>query len=148
MKRMKKMKSTTDLWDEMLETDTVEEFIKNNRESINFKGAPELMKYYIKTKKLKNKKVFEEANISRSYGNEILAGRKNPSRDVLIQLCFGLHLNLDETQHFLKVCGKKELYTKSRRDLYTIYAFKDKKSLVELNIELEKKGVKIFGSEN
>ncbi len=140
------MKSTEDLWNEMLETDTVEEFIKNNRDSINFKGAPELMKYYIKSKKLKNTKVFAEAGISRTYGQQILSGEKNPSRDVLIQLCFGLHLNLEETQHFLKVCGQQGLYMRENRDLYTIYAIKDKKSLTELNIDLANKGIELLGS--
>lgn len=140
------MKSTEDLWDEMIKTDTVEEFIENNRESINFKGVPELMKYYIKSKKLKNKTIFDEANISRTYGQQILSGRKKPSRDVLIQLCFGLHLNLEETQHFLKVCGQQGLYMRENRDLYVIYAIKNKKSLTELNIDLENKGIELFGS--
>lgn len=140
------MKKTSDLWDEMLKTDTIEEFIENNRDSINFKGAPELMRLYIQSKKLKNIKVFEEAGISRTYGQQILAGEKNPSRDVLIQLCFGMHLSLDETQHFLKVCGQQELYMRENRDLYTIYAIKNGKSLVELNIDLENKGIEIFGS--
>ena len=137
-------KPTDDLWNEMLGTDTVDEFFENNLDEIVFNGLPDLVNYFINAKGLKKSTVFEDAMIERHFGYQILNGTRNPSRDKVLQLCFGLKLNLSEAQRLLKVGGYRELYIREPRDAVIIFALKDGKSLVEANIKLEEKKLSLF----
>ena len=137
-------KPTDDLWNEMLGTDSVDEFFKNNSEEIIFNGLEELIEFHIKTKNLKKSKVFEDAMIERHFGYQIIGGTRNPSRNKLIQLCFGLKLNLSEAQRLLKTGGCRELYIRDPRDAVIAFALRDGKSLNDVNIELDEKGLSPF----
>ncbi len=137
-------KTTDDLWNEMLQTDNVDEFIKNNPEDVFFNGLEEFFDYQLKTKNLKSGKVFEAAMIERHFGHQIITGMRGATRDKIIQICFGLKLNLSEAQQFIKISGNRELYARDHRDLVIIYAIKDGKSLIETNLELEKRNLSVF----
>lgn len=84
--------------------------------------------------------IFEDAQISRVYGYQILKGVRTPSRNIVLQLAFGLKLSLEETQSLLKIAGHQELYPKSKRDCYLIYSFNQRHSLMEANNLLYEKG--------
>ena len=61
--------------------------------------------------------VVHDSFLNPVYVHQIFNGkRKNPSRDKLISIAFGLHLSVDETQKLLKISGYKELHVKNRRD--------------------------------
>lgn len=137
-------KPTDDLWKEMLSTDTVDDFFEKNRDEILFNGLEELIEYHIRTKKLKKSKVFQDAMIERHFGYQILSGSRNPSRNKLLQLCFGLKLDLPDAQRLLRVGGYRELYIRDPRDAVIIFALKNGKSLNEANIELDKNGLLPF----
>lgn len=137
-------KSTDNLWNEMLQTNNVDEFFENNREDIVFNGLEELFEYHLKTKNLKSGKVYEAAMIERHFGHQIITGMRGSTRDKIIQICFGLELNLPEAQQFLKISGNRELYPRDPRDLLIIFAIKERKTLIETNLELDKRGLKIF----
>lgn len=137
-------KSTDNLWNDMLKTDNVKDFFKENSEDIIFNGLEELFEHHVKSKKLKKKDVYENSLINREFGYQIISGRRGATRDKIIQLCFGLKLDLPETQQFLKTSGNRELYLRDPRDAVVVFAIKDGKSLVEANLELEKQGFKIF----
>lgn len=67
--------------------------------------------------------IHKKSGITRSYFYALTEGAKtNPSRDIMIRLCFGLGLDLDETQRFLKTFGAAMLYARNRRDSIIIHA--------------------------
>lgn len=139
------MKKTTDnLWNEMMKTESVDEFIKRNPEDVFFNGLEEFFEYQLKTKKLKSGKVFEAAMLERHFGHQIITGARGATRDKIIQLCFGLKLELKEAQQFIKISGNRELYPRDPRDAVIIFAIKDGKNLVEANIDLEQRGLRVF----
>ena len=70
------------------------------------------------------------------YLHQVFAGRRNPSRDRLIGLCFGLSATLEETQELLKQCGLAQLYPKVRRDAIIIYGLVNGVSLFDVNDKL------------
>lgn len=139
------MKKTTDnLWKEMLKTNNVDDFIKNNPEDVFFNGLEEFFEYQLKTKNLKSGKVYEAAMLERHFGHQIITGARGATRDKIIQLCFGLKLDLREAQQFIKISGNRELYPRDPRDAVIIFAIKDGKSLMDVNIELQERGFSVF----
>lgn len=139
------MKKTTDnLWKEMMNTDNVDEYLENNPDEVFFNGLEEFFEYQLKTKKLKSGKVYEAAMIERHFGHQIITGTRGATRDKIIQLCFGLKLNLREAQQFIKISGNRELYPRDPRDAVIIFAIKDGKSLMDVNIELQERGLSVF----
>ncbi len=138
------MKPTDDLWNEMLNTDTVDEFVGNNLDDIVFNGLEEMFDYFKEQKKLRSMEVYDGAMISRTFGRQIITGERGATRDKIIQFCFGLKLDLEEAQRFIKISGNRELYLRDLRDSVIIFAIKDGKSLLEANLELERKKLRLL----
>lgn len=59
----------------------------------------------INKKGLTNSEVYSAANISKQYFSKLLKGKVKPSKNKVLALAIGLHLNLDETIDFLKLAG-------------------------------------------
>ncbi len=59
----------------------------------------------INKKGLKNSEVYAAANISKQYFSMLLKGQVKPSKEKVLALAVGLHLNMDETVDFLKLAG-------------------------------------------
>lgn len=139
------MKKQTDaLWNEMLNTDTVDEFVDNNLDDIVFNGLEEMFDHFVKKRNLKVTEVYDRAMLQRNFARQIISGGRGSTRDKIIQFCFGLKLNLDEVQRFIKISGNRELYLRDLRDSVIIFAIKDGKSLLEANLELEKKKLRLL----
>ena len=88
--KMKALKS--DSLDDVLKdiyTDTCE---KHLQQLINKKG-------------LKNSEVYAAANINKQYFSKLLKGKVKPSKEKVLALAVGLHLNMDETVDFLGLAG-------------------------------------------
>ena len=54
--------------------------------------------------------VVEDSGVDKAFVYQIFNGSKRPSRDKLIDITFGMHLNEEETQRVLKIAGHSELY--------------------------------------
>ena len=59
----------------------------------------------INKKGLKNSSVYAAANISKQYFSKLLKDQVKPSKEKVLALAVGLHLNLDETVDFLQLAG-------------------------------------------
>ena len=138
---MPDLKKTTDDLNKLIkEKKDVTDFLKENSNEFMFSNVQELLEFHIKTKGLKKSEVLERANIAKSYGYEILNGGKSPSRDKYIAICFGMKLNLNETNRVLKQAGLSELYVRKPRDAIIISAIYQGKSLIETNEKLDELG--------
>lgn len=84
-------KKTESLEDALKEIYT-DSFEKHLQQLINKKG-------------LKNSEVYATANISKQYFLKLLKGQVKPSKEKMLALAVGLHLNLDETIDFLRIAG-------------------------------------------
>lgn len=71
------------------------------------------------------------ANISKSYGYQILRGERMPGRDILLRTALVVQLSLKDTQRLLAVGGCGALYPKVRRDAAVIFALNQKMTLLE-----------------
>lgn len=90
-------------------------------------------------------KAIARAGLEKSYGHKVFAGKRNPSRDTVIQLAFGLELDVVETQELLKIARKSTLYMRVKRDTALIYCLHNHIPLVETQIVLRDLGLPILG---
>ncbi|MBR3933321.1 MAG: hypothetical protein IKJ68_05390 [Clostridia bacterium] len=75
------------------------------------------------------------------YVYKVFRGDRTASRDVLIAICFGMGLTLEETQLLLKISKFSHLYSRNQRDSIIIYALTHKMSVFELDDMLDKKNL-------
>lgn len=138
-------KSTDKLLDTLKKKPTIEEYLFENSAELIDCTTVQALGELLEKKKLTKAEVIRSANIDRTYGYQIFDGRKSPSRDKLIMICFGLKLNLDETQRLLKIAGLRELYPRDSRDAIISFSILHNMSLIDANEILYDKGLKPLG---
>lgn len=75
-----------------------------------------------------------------SINDEREIGKAHVSRDMVIVLCFGMKLDFDEANKFLKRVGLAPLYAKNNRDCIIMMCLNSGKSVPETNDELYNEG--------
>ena len=106
-------------------TDVLE--LKNNMCEITLKDYLNRMLY---EKGLIVADVVRGSGVKKQYVHQIFNGdRKHPSRDVLLAIAFGLHLDETETQRMLSLGGCSKLYAKDSRDAIIIFCLENGYSL-------------------
>lgn len=73
------------------------------------------------SRRLTRSEVARDAHLNPTYSYQILAGTRSPSRDKIIQSCFGLHLTPEEACEALELGGANRLSRNSRRDVTIAY---------------------------
>lgn len=111
----------TGMLTELLKNATLEKFdaylADNKRELVQAHGFDSYVSNCIAQKKLKKKEVFLAAGVSEGYGYKLLTGEKKPPyRDIVLRLCIGAEMTLEETQQALRLCGMAVLYPRVSRD--------------------------------
>lgn len=84
-----------------LPTASLEDALKN----IYTDSFEKYLQKLINKKGLKNSEVYAAANISKQYFSKLLKGQVKPSKEKMLALAVGLHLNMDETVDFLRIAG-------------------------------------------
>ena len=120
-------KSTHILMNELTGAADVHDFLADNTQEmleLRFAEYVESMmdKYQVtKSQLLKRAKL-----LTGSYRYEILRGEKDkPDRDIVIKLCFGFPLDIEEAQRLLRLAGVPPLYPRNQRDAYILFALKN-----------------------
>ena len=127
------VKTTKELLKSIMDNPNLNDYLSKNSAEMSFDTITEMVEFYLKTKGLKKNEAIARSNIESHYAYQIISGKKTPSRDKLIMLCFGLKLNYEETQHMLKKSGLCELYPRSVRDSIIIFSILHQKSIIEAN---------------
>ncbi len=129
-------KNTDDLRQELMHSPNLDEFLSDNRENFSNESVPEVLNRILQSKNISKSVLAKQSGISEVYLHQIFAGKRNPSRNRLLCLCYGLGASIDETQELLKLCGVAQLYSASRRDAIIIYGLAHGINLFEINDKL------------
>ena len=70
---------------------------------------------------LKKNLVVRRSRLNQTFAYQIMAGMRNPSRDKLVQLCFGMKLNETEACELLERGGVAPLRPHNRRDVVVAF---------------------------
>lgn len=129
------MKATTrELLEILKRNKSIYEYLAENSEDFLNISLKEWLNNYVQEKKLKKADIVKASNLNEQYAYQIFRDEKlKPSRNKLLQLAFGMGLELENAQIMLRISGNNELYPKFERDSVIIYSLVNKLSLVECN---------------
>lgn len=117
------------------------EFWEEHEEQIVHLSLSDYLRTLLKEKGLKRSEVVVKTGLDKAYVYQIFAGKKNPSRDKLLTMAFGLKLSEKETQKMLRLSGHRELWPKDERDALFLFAIQRGMSLEDVHTELERYGL-------
>lgn len=131
-----KKKNTDDLRQELMDSPDLTQFLSRNPEQFVNKSVAELLNYLFEQKHISKAGLAKQAGMSEIYLHQIFAGRRTPSRNRLLCLCYGLDASIEEAQELLRLCGMAELYPKRKRDAIIYYGLLHRLGLFEINDKL------------
>ncbi len=125
------IQKTTDELLKILENhENISDYLEENADEMIEADLSEYLEGLLEKYDISKNEAIKRSKLDSIYGYQIFSGvRKNPSRDKLIQLIFGLGLELQDAQRLLKIASEGELYSRNRRDSIIIFALKNKLSL-------------------
>ena len=103
-------KNTDDLRVELMESSNIDEFLSENEDCFVNESISDVLNRLLAEKNISKSVLAKNSGISEVYLHQIFAGRRNPSRNRIICLCYGLGATFDETQELLKLCSSAQLY--------------------------------------
>ena len=129
-------KNTDGLQQELMDSTDLSQFLSRNQEQFVDKSVAELLNHLFEKKNISKAVLAKQAGMSEIYLHQIFAGRRTPSRNRLLCLCYGLDASIEETQELLRLCGMAELYPKLKRDAIIYYGLLHKLDLFVINDKL------------
>ena len=130
------MADTNDMKESLMSAPDLDRFLTEHRTDFAQESAADYLNLLFSRKNVTKAALAKSACMSEVYLHQVFAGKRNPSRNRIICICFGLGASLDETQEFLKHCGHAQLYAKSKRDAIVIYGLANGMDLTEVNDKL------------
>lgn len=143
-KNLKKVRTST-LLRKLFNTPTIESFLKYEIKNLEPHPFHTYLNNICESTGQVPEHVISRSAIDRTYGHQLFNGRRNPSRDKVIQLAFGLKLDLDETQSLLQAAQKSALYPKVKRDAAIIFCLHHEKDIFETQEVLKVLGLTMLG---
>lgn len=131
-----KKKNTDNLQEELMTAPDLDRFLSDNQENFNTLSIAENIEKLFHAKDITKSMLAKQSAISEVYLHQVLAGRRKPSRNRILCLCFGLSASLEETQNLLKQCGYAQLFPRDRRDAIIIYGIVHRVDLFSINDKL------------
>ena len=132
----------------LLKTRRLSNFIDKNEDYMQESSFPDVLRAMCQEKGLSMAEVIRATQLDRTYGYQLFNGTRNPSRDKILMLAFGMGLDVTETQQLLRAGGKSALYPKLKRDAIIIHCLKNKLDLDSTQILLADYGVSLVGDVN
>lgn len=121
------------------------EYVKENAEEFTDKTLSELLNDFCDASGLEKSEIIKYSNLDKTYAYQMFSGmKKNPSRNKLLMLCFGMKLNVKKVQTLLKKAGYPTLYPRIKRDSALIFSLEQKLTLIEANELLYELGEEIL----
>ena len=132
--------SSDGLRDQIKGAKSFSEFWERHKKQIVHQPLSEYLCILLGEKGLKRSDVVVKTGLDKAYVYQIFAGKKNPSRDKLLTIAFGLTFSEEETQRMLQLSGHRALWPKDERDALLLFSIQRKMSLEDVHTELERYG--------
>lgn len=129
-------KSTDNLKQDLMDMADLDKFLEENQEEFSNEIFLNLLKDLLEKKKISKAALAKKAGMSEVYLHQIFAGKRRPSRNRLLCLCYGLGTSVEEAQDMLRQCGMAQLYPKMKRDAIIWYGLAHQVELFDINDKL------------
>ena len=138
---------TSALMRKLHKTKKIDSFLSEQEAQFEHETFRDCLKKHCAAKNTIPEHVISHAQIDRTYGHQLFNGTRKPSRDKVIQLAFGLGLDVEETQQLLRSASKSALYPRVRRDAVIIYALKEHWRMMDVQEALDRYQLTLLGEE-
>ena len=138
---------TGELLDKVVKTTSISRFIKRHGKSMEQVSFSSHITGLCTAMNVLPAHVIEKSGIERTFGHQLFNGRRNPSRDKVIQLAVGFGMNYKEAQELLQAARKSILYPKIKRDAVVIYALENNLSFCDMQATLSELTLPLIGEE-
>lgn len=136
--------STTELWARLFKAPTIGAYLAE-QDDVTLPTFADYLTKLSEGKGLKRETVINAAGLERTFGHRLFNGTRNPSRDTVLQLAFGLGLSTDEAQQLLKVARKSPLHPKVKRDAVVAFCLHNAHTLMDAQQVLYNNGMPLLG---
>lgn len=126
-------KSTGELLELLKNSKSIKSYIELKEENLQNLTLSEYLNNILDEKHLTKSDVIKRSNLNNIYAYKIFSGERNPERNKLLCLCFGMSMTLDEVQRALKIADCGALYPRVRRDSIIIFAINEQADLLSCN---------------
>ncbi len=130
------MKQTDALQQELMASSDLSRFLTENEDNFETMDCGACLMRLAEGMDCSKAELARRAGMSTVYLYQVFSGRRRPSRDRMISLCFGLECSVDTAQELLKKTGFQGLYPKNRRDAIILYCLDKGYTLQETNERL------------
>ena len=128
-----KHKNTGALLQELMESNDLDRVLSDNTSTFREGSLPETLQELFDRRALTKASLAKESGISEVYLHQVFSGRRSPSRNRLLCLCFGLRVDMEEAQTLLQAGHYAPLYPREQRDAILIYGLSHGLTLAEVN---------------
>lgn len=130
-----KQKDTEKLLELLKRSGSIDVYLQENKDFLIECDIKEYLNLLIKDKKLTIQQIAKASELSDRYCYQFLSpsNPRTPSREVLLSVCIGMKLNLDEIQTALKIAKLAPLYPKDERDSIIIFGIEKLQSVMDIN---------------
>jgi len=132
-------KNTETLINEIRNTSNIDVFLSENELHFSDISFSEYLHKLLAQKGLNIADVQRRGDMT-SYIYEIFSGRKTPSRNAALQLCFGFELKIEEAQYLLRLAKTGAMYARDRRDSVLLFGLKEGLDGAAINDLLDENG--------
>lgn len=127
------IKDTDELPQELMNTPDLERFLQENEDHFRSSNITDALNSLLQSKQLSRAELANRSCTSEVYFYQLFSGRRFPSRNRLLCICFGAAATLEETQCILRQCGFATLYAANRRDAIIIHSLLHSQDLYQVN---------------
>ena len=119
-----------------MEAHDLDQFLSDNEENFINNSVCELLNQLFRKRNISKAALAKQSGMSEVYLHQVFSGRRTPSRNRLLCLCFGLGASVDEAQELLRHARLAPLYSRDRRDAIVIFGLSHNMTLGEINDKL------------
>lgn len=129
-------KNTDQLQQELMTGNDLSRVLSDNDASFQQHDLQETLQALFERRSISKTMLAKQSGISEVYLHQVFSGRRTPSRNRLLCLCFGLEATVDETQELLRHARFAPLYSRDRRDDILIFGLSHNMTLAQVNDKL------------
>ena len=126
-------KNTDQLQQELMTGNDLSRVLSDNDASFQQHDLQETLQALFERRSISKTMLAKQSGISEVYLHQVFSGRRTPSRNRLLCLCFGLRAEVEEAQRLLQHAHHAPLYPLDRRDAILIYGLSHGLTLPEVN---------------
>ena len=137
--------STDELLALLFKERNLEQFLQRNESAYLTTSFSDYLNAWCRKRLEVPEQVIRRANLEKSYGHQLFSGKRNPSRDTVLQLAFAMDADLPQAQEMLRIARRSPLYPRIKRDAVLIYCLHNHISLVDAQIILQDLELPLMG---